>query len=240
MSTNIKVGLICLILVLAMVGATIAGAYFVFKPDEGEAPGEAGNSDSSGGDNNSTGGNSSNNTNNSNNNTNNSNNNTTVAARYIDKDGCGYQTVGNVTYFFMSVNASDHEYFEYRSSDRIGVSCIFPRHSLELPLYSTYVTNIKWSIDGVLWNDFEKVNKNTDNPNHEIGVIYSYSDDGFAGDTIYVMFTAVTNCINPIYVLNDLKENVFDYDNDIFDEKMICPRARIDYKLPEGMEDLPG
>ncbi|MBE6576534.1 MAG: hypothetical protein E7653_00160 [Ruminococcaceae bacterium] len=200
MSTNIKVGLICLILVLAMVGATIAGAYFVFKPDEGEAPGEAGSSDSSGGDNNSTGGNSSNNTNNS-------NNNTTVAARYIDKDGCGYQTVGNVTYFFKYYKVEELPNYKYFNGGLRGIVSWDKKNYT----YSNYSVNFKWSYDGIVWNDFsDKL--------YAAGEIEGVSNDYQTGlyqdffDTtkeIYISYTCVTNCVSVLTVLDDLKTNVF-------------------------------
>ena len=129
---------------------------------------------------------------------------TPVESRYIDVDGYGYQTVGGSTAFFkvLEVPAADRS-----AVSSLGTYGVVYDYATCLP-YSNFNMLIKWSLDGILWNDFTYQVVN-DNPN--VSGDFSGMSDRISSSvfTVYVSYTFVDNCASPKLVLSDLKTNVF-------------------------------
>jgi hypothetical protein len=149
--------------------------------------------------------------------TSNSGANTTTTVRYIDSDGYGYQTTAGVTAFFKTLKIPTEDK-QYETDGKFSVLYEYPT----VKAYGTFVLNVKWSTDGVLWNDFRYDLANS-YPEGWMGGIYDKynplgkGDDVYGVDTtVYVSYTFVTNCVNPVEVLRDLKNNVFTV-NDMFE-----------------------
>lgn len=144
----------------------------------------------------------------------------TTPARYIDADGYGYQTTAGVTAFFKTLKIpEEHKDYHYSvCGGKFSVHYEYPT----VKAYGSFVLNVRYSTDGILWNDFPYNDDNYYSDNYFGNEYDDYqyigkSADVYGIDTIvYISYTFVTNCSNPDEVLRDLKNNVFTV-NDMFE-----------------------
>lgn len=128
-----------------------------------------------------------------------------VGEGYVDADGCGYQTVDNSTVFFRRTVVD-----EGCISDP-SLESVYICYSLTATKsYESFPLIVKWSYDGVSWNDFTQYTQ---------PYVRNLVDLNSVGDFIYVSYTFVEYCENPMSVLSDLKTNVFESrdENNLFD-----------------------
>ena len=129
----------------------------------------------------------------------------TQPAFYVDSNGYGYSTVDGLTCFFKTlVVPEDHIDSMREEPDHYGV---FYRYDRAVS-YFAYNVVVRWSYDGVVWNDFNFRVVN-DQPDVEGEWLGEYSRLSSDYHTIYVSYTYIRNCNNPTFVLDDLKLNVF-------------------------------
>lgn len=126
---------------------------------------------------------------------------------YINSSGYGYYTENGTTTFFetLSVPADDYEWMvSYGDPDFYHVQYCY----WNVVDYSTFVPNVRFSYDGRVWNDLSPVWN--DNPAwDDLAAEYGgYCGEGATlsvdYDTIYVSYTTVSNCTNPLETLDEL------------------------------------
>lgn len=134
-----------------------------------------------------------------------SSNGTVVQSRYINDDGYGYQTVGGQTFFFKCISFTDEQKNIIATDPNVTINLYVPADTVP---YSSFELVLRWSYDGILWQEFSETgyNENT-------GELTSYhqflSASSVSEQALYVSYTVVDNCANPVVVLNDLISNVF-------------------------------
>ena len=104
----------------------------------------------------------------------------------------GYRTVAGVTYFFKVISAAKQSDGSYR------YVVVYPSH---FHSYSGYELCVAWSDDSITFGN----RANSDSA-------FSYAVINEVG---YLSYTAISNCANPDYVLEELNQNVF-FDEDMF------------------------
>lgn len=123
--------------------------------------------------------------------------NASVVPQGVYVDGAyGYQTVGKVTYFF--------KHYTITSSME---NCWF-----EMRDYDSYAKNVFFSWDLNTWRHPSGCTGYHDYP----AGIDKISSGGDYYTEIFVCYTTITNCEDPVSVLNDLKKNVFENRNYFF------------------------
>ena len=132
---------------------------------------------------------------------------------YLDSaSNCGYSTIANITYFFVSLEVPAD--FTGTLRDNPTLTCLYPTP------YSSFVVNFKYSFDGSIWNTPSTlVDEETQK---DIGYFESLPN---GTRKVYACYTTVTNCANPMAVLSDLKANVF------FTESMFNPNFNYSVSL---------
>ena len=129
----------------------------------------------------------------------------TQSAFYVDSNGYGYSTVDGLTCFFKTlVVPEDHIDAMLEYPDHYGVFYAYHK----AVSYFSYNVVVRWSYDGIIWNDFQSRVVN-DQPDVEGEWLGEYSRLSSDYHTIYVSYTYIRNCDNPTFVLDDLKLNVF-------------------------------
>ena len=152
---------------------------------------------------------------------------TKPAEFYLDGD-LGYRVIGNQTVFFLvcenpSWYTSAYEMFKHTwYLDVNPTTCVS---------YEGLTIDIRYSKNkGVTWSPLTKTAEGNDDK--EVFNIYSLYNIG-ASETVYLSYAFVSNCVDPVSVLSDLRENVFD-------DKVSNNHSGIDFSYTEEhYEDFP-
>ena len=116
----------------------------------------------------------------------------TTPAFYINEDTqTGYSRLANVTFFFKVITPVDR-YVDYYGS--VKTCQYFTIYDNTFGAYGSYDVQPRYSKDGQLWSKFN---------NSEFAQIQVI-------DKLYVSYTTVTDCADPMATLEELNINVFD------------------------------
>ena len=118
---------------------------------------------------------------------------------YFTDGYVGFRTIGNETYFFIDCN----KWALTRSNDIYYERCYSYLDVDKVKPYSDFQPIILTSNDTLTWR--ECLNESET----------SYIPDAFLSASgehmqVYLTYTVISNCSNPLTVLSDLKNNVFD------------------------------
>ena len=152
---------------------------------------------------------------------------TQTASFYLDGD-LGYRVIGNQTVFFLvcenpSWYTTAANY--YKNSWYIHID---PKDCVS---YEGLTVDIRYSKNkGVTWSALTKVaDDSTEGDGTNIYALYNIGAD----ETVYLSYAFVSNCADPVSVLSDLKEN-------IFNDKVANKYTGTDYSYTEEhYEDFP-
>ena len=133
----------------------------------------------------------------------------TQQAFYVDADGYGYRTIDGVTVFFKKFNMANDPGVLASKYETCGYSTVKFYISPELVIpYGSFLVKLSYSLDTVFWSDFGNYSGIEDGQSFS----YTYAEIPHSeSDEVYLSYTFVTNCANPMAVLNDLKANAFDF-----------------------------
>lgn len=117
-----------------------------------------------------------------------------ASAFYIDQaTQTGYRTVNGTTYFFFVVEPTSRYLSVFYGADT----------------FASYSVLAKYSLDGIAWNSY------FDSIEGSSGMTCQDVQDMSSVDKVYVAYTSIEGCTDPMFVLEDLKQNVF-FDQSMF------------------------
>lgn len=132
---------------------------------------------------------------------------------YINSEtNCGYSTVGNVTFFFKEMKPETVFVESLGTAKECSYMTFYinnPYEDNSINSYGKYDLNIRYSYDGQLWAKPLPHFYGGDYDSNQIHVF----------PKCYVSYTEVTDCEDPLSVLEDLTINVFTMPN-MFGYKM--------------------
>ena len=152
---------------------------------------------------------------------------TKPAVFYVDGD-LGYRVIGNQTVFFL---VCENPSWYLTAQDYYNNTWYLTVDHKNCVSYEGLTVDIRYSKDkGVTWGSLTKVaDDSTEGDGTNMYALYNIG----AEETVYLSYCFVSNCEDPLTILNDLKDNVFD---DLYSENITLTDGT---KLVEYYNDFP-